>query len=113
MENEIVRESLEPRRLAHCKVANPSIREENNILASRHAVVASLQRLRRLIKWAASMASVGPGTGVRGVVVESRAVPAFWIGKVRDGVPDGAPGLFVAGEESLLGIQPFDAGLEL
>jgi len=91
MENEFIREGLKARTFADSKISHASIGFHQHILAAWNTVYAGFQRFGRFIQRASSMTCIASCAWLESVVRELCFPMRFGIGKVADGVPNGAP----------------------
>ena len=90
MEEEFIRERLQPGRLANGEVPHLPIGEPKHVLAARDAVITSLQRLSWLVQGAAGVTGIGSSSRVKFMIWHD-SIRSLWIWQIGDHVADSCP----------------------
>ena len=90
MEKELIRERLQPGRLANGEVPHLPIGEPKHVLAARYAMITSLQRLSWLVQGAAGVTGIGSSSRVKFMIWHD-SIRSLWIWQIGDHVADSCP----------------------
>jgi len=91
VEDELVRKRLNPGGLSDRQVSHSAVRKQNHILPARHAMISSLQSLRRFVKRRTGMANIRFGSGLEYMIRYVPGQPRLGVGQPMNRIPHGKP----------------------